>query len=40
MAVHGQLSYATLHLMWHLGCQGNLAVDVATQADGDELVWI
>ena len=28
------------HMMGHLGCQGDAAVDVATQTDGDELIGV
>ena len=40
VARHRELSQATLYLMGHLGCKGYLAVDIATQADSYQLIWI
>ena len=40
VASHGELVVAAFHLVWNLRGQGQLAVDVASQSDGDELVGL
>ena len=37
---HGKLSHTALYLMRYLGCERYLAVDIATQADGNQLIGI
>ena len=40
MARHGELGRDGFHLMGHLSGEGNLAVDITSEADGDEFVRI
>ena len=37
---HNQLPQRALYLVWYLGCQGYLAVNVTAQPDGNQLIRI